>query len=40
MDFELSEKSKTYLKRLGDFMDEHIYPNEERFYQQHREGDR
>ena len=40
MDFELSEKSRAYLKRLGAFMDEHIYPNEERFYAQHREGDR
>jgi acyl-CoA dehydrogenase len=40
VDFELSEKSKSYLERLRAFMDEHIYPNEERFYEQHREGDR
>ncbi len=40
MDFELSEKSKSYLQRLGAFMDEQIHPNEERFYAQQREGDR
>ena len=40
MDFQLSEKSKTYLARLGAFMDEHIYPNEVRFQAQHRSGNR
>jgi acyl-CoA dehydrogenase len=40
VDFELSEKSKSYLQRLGAFMDKEIYPNEERFYKQQREGDR
>jgi acyl-CoA dehydrogenase len=40
VDFELSEKSRSYLQRLGAFMDEEIYPNEERFYEQQREGDR
>jgi len=34
VDFELSAKSRDYMKRLGAFMDEHIYPNEERFYAQ------
>ena len=31
MEFELSSKCQDYLKRLGAFMDEHVYPNEERF---------
>ena len=32
MDFELSAKTKDYLARLSAFMDENVYPNEERFY--------
>ena len=40
MDFEFSAKSQEYLRRLGEFMDEHVYPNEERFYAQLQEGDR
>ena len=40
MDFEFSQRSKQYLERLGAFMDEQIYPNEERFYAQLQEGDR
>ena len=40
MDFEFSQKSKGYLERLGAFMDEHVYPNEERFYAQLKEGER
>ncbi len=39
MDFEFSPKSKDYLQRLGAFMDEHVYPNEERFYAQLKEGE-
>ena len=31
MDFELSEKTKDLQQRLTAFMDEHIYPNEQRF---------
>ena len=31
MDFLYSAKTSECLKRLGAFMDEHIYPNEERF---------
>src|SRR3989475_4765470 len=31
MDFEFSQKAKDLQKRLAAFMDEHIYPNEERF---------
>ena len=40
MDFELSDKSKEYLERLAAFMDEHVYPNEERLYAQHQQGER
>jgi acyl-CoA dehydrogenase len=31
MDFEFSQKAKDLQKRLTAFMDEHVYPNEERF---------
>jgi len=40
VDFQYSAKSADYLERLAAFMDEHIYPNEERFEAQHRSGDR
>ena len=40
MDFKLSQRSQDYLGRLGAFMDEHIYPNEERFYAQQQAGER
>jgi acyl-CoA dehydrogenase len=40
VDFEFSPRSKDYLKRLNAFMDEQVYPNEERFYAQVAEGDR
>jgi acyl-CoA dehydrogenase len=40
VDFELSAKSKEYLARLSSFMDEHVYPNEERFYRELKEGER
>ena len=36
MDFAFSRKTSDYLERLGAFMDEHIYPNEERYYAQTR----
>src|SRR6266851_2523695 len=32
MDFELSEKTKELQQRLTAFMEEYIYPNEQRFY--------
>jgi acyl-CoA dehydrogenase len=32
MHFELSEKTKALQQRLTAFMEEHIYPNEQRFY--------
>ena len=40
MDFEFSASTRDYLQRLGAFMDEHIYPNEERFNAQLSEGNR
>ena len=40
MDFQYSAKTEDYLGRLGVFMDEHVYPNEERYELQHRSGDR
>ena len=40
MDFAFSRKSSDYLERLGAFMDEHIYPSEERFYAQLEGGRR
>ncbi len=32
MDFAFSDKVKDLQRRLQDFMDEHVYPNEQRFY--------
>jgi acyl-CoA dehydrogenase len=32
MSFELNEKTKTVQRRLREFMDAHIYPNEKRFH--------
>jgi acyl-CoA dehydrogenase len=40
MNFDHSDKVKQLQKRLTDFMDEHIYPNEKIFYSQIDEGDR
>jgi acyl-CoA dehydrogenase len=40
MNFEFSDEVKELQKRLRDFMDEHIYPNEDTFRQQINEGDR
>ncbi len=40
MDFEFSARTRDYLQRLGAFMDEYIYPNEERFYAQLSAGNR
>src|SRR5215471_8350806 len=34
MNFDYTDKVKALLARLGAFMDEHIYPNEKRFYQE------
>ena len=40
MDFEYSQKTKDLLKRVNAFMDEHIYPNEQKFIAEVAEGDR
>ena len=40
MDFEHSPKTKDWMERLNAFMDEHIYPNEERYAREVAEGDR
>ena len=40
MDFQHSAKAQDYSKRLGAFMDEHVYPNEERYYTQVAQGNR
>lgn len=34
MNFDFSAKTSDYLRRLGAFMDAHVYPNEQRFEQQ------
>jgi acyl-CoA dehydrogenase len=34
MNFEFSEKTKELQRRLSAFMDEHIYPNEQRFHEE------
>ncbi len=40
MDFEYSAKVKTFEKRLIAFMDDHVYPNEQRYEEQIQTGDR
>ncbi|AXQ27948.1 acyl-CoA dehydrogenase [Solimonas sp. K1W22B-7] len=40
MDFEYSQKVKDLQARLNAFMDEHIYPNEKKFFEQVAAGDR
>src|SRR5712692_3124683 len=35
MDFEASDKTKKLLEKLREFMNQHIYPNEEEFHRQH-----
>ena len=40
MNFDYSEKVKTFQKSLQAFMDEHIYPNEVHCHEQIRQGDR
>jgi acyl-CoA dehydrogenase len=40
VDFQINQKTQGYLARLGAFMDQHVYPNEERFHAQVKEGDR
>jgi acyl-CoA dehydrogenase len=38
MNFEFGEKTKELQRRLLSFMDEHIYPNEQRYYQEAENG--
>src|ERR1700694_1569413 len=40
MNFDFSDKVKSLQKKLQGFMDEHIYPNEQRFEHQTEHGDR
>jgi acyl-CoA dehydrogenase len=40
MSFEYSDKTLGLMKRLNAFMDEHVYPNEQRFFAEVAEGDR
>ena len=40
MDFEYSAKTQALLQRLGAFMDAHVHPNEKRFADEVRAGDR
>src|SRR4051812_42470965 len=40
MDHQLSPKARDLRQRLLAFMDEHIYPNEQRFHREIDEGDR
>ncbi|MES0873959.1 acyl-CoA dehydrogenase [Sinimarinibacterium thermocellulolyticum] len=40
MSFEYSAKTLDLMERLNAFMDEHIYPNEQRFFAEVAEGDR
>jgi len=40
MDFDFSDRVKDLQKRLTAFMDEHIYPNEKKYFEQVQTGDR
>ncbi|WP_300390521.1 acyl-CoA dehydrogenase family protein [Henriciella sp.] len=40
MHFEYSDTTKQWMKRVSDFMDEHVFPNQELYEKQHEEGDR
>jgi acyl-CoA dehydrogenase len=40
MDFDYSPKTKALVKAVGEFMEKHIYPNEEKMLQEIAEGDR
>jgi acyl-CoA dehydrogenase len=41
MEFEFSKKSREYMEQLTDFMNKHIYPNEQAFKEQHeKQADR
>jgi acyl-CoA dehydrogenase len=40
MNFEFTEKVKSLQQKLEAFMDEHVYPNEQRYYEDLNKGDR
>jgi acyl-CoA dehydrogenase len=40
MDFEYSQKTKDLMARLNAFMDQQVYPNENKFHEEVAEGDR
>ena len=40
MIFEYSDKTKSYIERVRAFMDEHIYPNEDRYHHEVETGER
>lgn len=40
MNFDYSDKTKDLIARMEAFMDEHVYPNEQRFMDEVAEGDR
>jgi acyl-CoA dehydrogenase len=40
MEFQYSQKARDLMARVGAFMDEHVYPNEQRFFDEVATGDR
>ena len=40
MNFEYSQKTQDWVKRVSAFMDKHVFPNVETFQKQHEAGDR
>ncbi|MEW5889567.1 MAG: acyl-CoA dehydrogenase [Pseudomonadota bacterium] len=40
MEFEYSARTKELIKRVSAFMDDHVYPNEQRFHEEVAQGDR
>ncbi|MSR15112.1 MAG: acyl-CoA dehydrogenase [Gammaproteobacteria bacterium] len=40
MDFDYNPKTKVLVKAVGEFMEQHIYPNEEKMLQELADGDR
>ncbi len=40
MDFEYSEKANEFRARISAFMDEHVYPNEQRYHDEINSGER
>ncbi|MES2990156.1 MAG: acyl-CoA dehydrogenase family protein [Pseudomonadota bacterium] len=40
MDFDYTPSTRALMKRVDDFMQEHVFPNEQRFYDEVAQGDR